>query len=502
MTGMDAFELVDKIAVGWNLGNTLDSNTADITFDSTPAKAVTSWGNEEPTLELFETVKAAGFNAVRIPITWYQHVKYDEATDGYVINDEWMAYVKKVVDYAYYLDLIVIIDTHCEIWYCNEKYTNETYENATKMIQTIWGRLSEEFADYDQGLIFEGMNEPEEYDIGEDIEWGTGTAEGREYINNLNQVFVDVVRAQGSKANKERALLLPTYAASAQTKALEDFRVPDNAGNVIMSVHAYWPYSFARTGNPLNSHYPGSSVDYGGDYESDVNELFDKLERISGEKNIPIIIGEFAATDNENNEDRVRWVTHYLTRAKEAGIACFWWDNQNVSFAPGDEFGLLHRKSGGWYTNAIPVVQAMMSVYGQECILSTYEFPKRDGFSWDKIPVEKEWEAIFYSNTGKKLSDWEGMRLNNLEKYMDGNYEFVVVYDSEWYPNLVFDSNWYLVPAGGLSTNAYMLTFSMKDIYYAMDRERVVLEDMEEFFVTATDRSMVLYAVYAVPVKK
>lgn len=500
-TGLNAFELVDKIAVGWNLGNTLDCEADEVSFDSTPAKAVTAWGNEEPTLAMFEAVKAAGFNAVRIPITWYQHMKYDEATDTYIINEEWMDYVKKVVDYAYYLDFIVIINTHHEAWYLDAEYTEETFIKSAKMLQTIWERVAEEFADYDQALIFESMNEPRETGLGSDIEWEGGRAEGRKYINDLNQVFVDTVRAQGSKANQERALLLPTYAADSDIKTLEGFEIPDNAGNVIMSVHAYEPYTFTMTGdNPVNFRYPGIST-WDISVEDQVNALFDNLGRITKEKNIPIIIGEFAASDNENTEDRVRWVTHYLTRAKELGIACFWWDCQNVQDAPGDEFGLLHRKSGRWYVNAIPVVQAMMDLYERECTLPEFKFPERTGFSWDNIPIEDDWKEMFYLEKGQKIDSWGSVRMNLWVIYLKGNHEIVVVYDSNQLPKLILQDGNHYVESGSHSENAYMLSFSMDDINHALDRERILLKDIKELYVGTMNSPMTLYGVYAVPIK-
>ena len=47
---------------GWNLGNTLDAIPDE-----------TSWGNPPVTKALFDTIKAQGFNSVRIPVTWSNH---------------------------------------------------------------------------------------------------------------------------------------------------------------------------------------------------------------------------------------------------------------------------------------------------------------------------------------------------------------------------------------------------------------------------------------------
>ena len=55
--------------LGWNLGNTLEANCGE-----------TAWGNPATTQALINAVKAAGFNAIRIPASWNCHI-----TDGTTI---------------------------------------------------------------------------------------------------------------------------------------------------------------------------------------------------------------------------------------------------------------------------------------------------------------------------------------------------------------------------------------------------------------------------------
>ena len=66
-TGMesDAFVLAKKIYLGWNLGNSLESTSATTT--GSVASGETDWGNAKVTKAMIDAVKAAGFNAVRIP---------------------------------------------------------------------------------------------------------------------------------------------------------------------------------------------------------------------------------------------------------------------------------------------------------------------------------------------------------------------------------------------------------------------------------------------------
>lgn len=501
LTGLDRDEIVDKIILGWNLGNTLESTNNAAKYNASPATFVTAWGNEEPTQEVFDAVKAAGFNAVRIPVTWYQKTYYDAATDTYVINPEWMAYVKKTVDYAYYSGLFVILNTHHEHWIETSEYTDETYATASKMMKDIWTQVAEAFADYDQGLIFEGLNEPRR--VGASDEWSNGTANDWEYLNKLEKIFIDTVRGQGSVANKERLLMLTGYSAGATClDAINAIEIPANAGNVAISIHAYSPYEFCMTGeNPANFHFPGTS-EWGRNYEADLNWMFSNLKRIAEEKNVRFILGEYGSSDNNNPEDRARWATYYLSLAKDAGIPCFVWDNQGrENYSAGDRFGLLHRKSATWHESCIPMLQAMMKVYGQPSSLPKYVAPVRTAFSWKNIPVENNWIQLYRSESGEKLDAWAPVWINNWKPYLNDNYKIVVVYDSGAQPTLVLQGGWHHIRSSEDAGTPYLLSFSMDDVNLTLERENIKLGDMTGFFASAGSQPMTLYGVYAVPVK-
>ncbi|WP_461248003.1 cellulase family glycosylhydrolase, partial [Treponema sp. R6D11] len=60
---LSASEIVAEIKIGWNLGNTLDANPNE-----------TSWGNPLTKKSNIDAIKAAGFNAIRIPVSWSRHV--------------------------------------------------------------------------------------------------------------------------------------------------------------------------------------------------------------------------------------------------------------------------------------------------------------------------------------------------------------------------------------------------------------------------------------------
>ena len=77
-----ADEAVANMRIGWNLGNTLDSNSGDLEnmwiekwSQRRPYDYETAWGQPETKPELFKLFKDAGFNAIRVPVTWYPHME-------------------------------------------------------------------------------------------------------------------------------------------------------------------------------------------------------------------------------------------------------------------------------------------------------------------------------------------------------------------------------------------------------------------------------------------
>ena len=98
-----ASELVSELKVGWNLGNSLD------VFDGTGLSTETGWGNPKTTKQMIDGIKDKGFNLIRIPVTWGNHVD-----DSYTIDSEWLDRVQEVVNYAYDDGMYVIINSDDE----------------------------------------------------------------------------------------------------------------------------------------------------------------------------------------------------------------------------------------------------------------------------------------------------------------------------------------------------------------------------------------------------
>ncbi len=337
-------ELVEDMKIGWNLGNTLDCYNVE----NPPEDFETAWGNPKTTFQMIEAVKNAGFNAVRIPITWNEHM------DGSTVDSAWLQRVGEVVGYVLDNGMYAIINVHHDdyTWLC-PSYEKES--EAASRYTALWSQISEYFKDYGNKLLFEAMNEPRV--VGEENEWSIGTAESREVVNRLNALFVQTVRGSGGK-NDHRFLIVPTHAASSEEAAINDFVLPDSH-NLIVSVHYYFPYDFV-----LNE---DGTADWGSEEDkAALDSGFDRVKKRFADKGIPVIIGEFGVTCKNNDSTRREYFNYFIKSAKKRGFTCFVWDNGIE-----DEFGLLNRSTCTWWHE--DVVRAMISASTVKNISLTYK---------------------------------------------------------------------------------------------------------------------------------
>ena len=507
LTGQSAFDITSQMVIGWNLGNSLDSTNDNLTMDSSPKKFAMAWGNPEPTKELIEAVKNGGFNTIRIPTTWYQHLYLDESTNTYKIDAKWLAYVKQFVDYAYDMDMFVILNVHHENWVNVAKFTDETYNDASKKLNDIWSCLAETFKDYDQHLVFEGMNEPRETNNPSNSEWGDGDANSWNYINRLNKVFVDAVRGQGSSYNKERLLMLPGYHAGNSVSTVRAIEIPENSGNVALSVHAYNPYFFCMdTSNMANHTYPGASG-YGSDYKTELQTMFNSYKSIIAEKNVPIVMGEFSASDFNNTESRINWAKDYLSMAKDAGIPCVLWDNNVVADGNsdnGEAHGYIYRLTNTWYPNSAPVIAAMMDTVG----VSYYNLPEykeyvAPEFSWDNVKIGDDWIELYYNKDGNALTAWTPDKVSGWQQYLNEDYMYAMVFDAMIDPAIVAQTSnngWYYILSDNDLNSDFVLYYTYEDIKKVFDSNSADIGSISDLYVSSHAGDATIYGLYAVPV--
>lgn len=342
----DAFEsagqAVLNMGAGWNLGNTLDSNSGDLDnmwieayTSRTPKDYETAWGQPEATRALIHMFKEAGFGAIRVPVTWYPHMgtitlhnqnQWDPSTwSGTEVDPAWMARVKEVVDYVIDEGMYCILNVHHDTGAGSTAWliaSVDSFDAAKTRYQALWEQIANQFKDYGPKLLFESYNEmldpydswcfasfatPDRYDA-------TVATSAYNGINSYARLFAETVRATGGN-NAYRNLIVNTYGAcsgdgtwnSHLSEPLTQMALPEEPGHIAIQVHSYWDAT------QFNSQ------------KADIDRLFTNLDtHIVKRLGVPVIIGEWGGSTAEDQLN-VRFASYFSQKAKAAGIAAFWW---------------------------------------------------------------------------------------------------------------------------------------------------------------------------------
>ena len=322
MRNITSQQLVEDMTFGWNLGNTLDVCQADRDGDGKINEHVeagekvdeTLWGNPKATKELFTSLKKNGVNAVRIPVTWRDHMDSNGNIDR-----EWMDRVQQVVDYAYSQGMYVIINVHHDgggdpkfgAWIIEE--SQKDYNTFLKKYKNIWKQIAERFKNYSDYLIFESMNE-----VGFDTLYNKNKADAYNLINKINQDFVDIIRATGGN-NAKRHLLIAGYYTDIERTCDSLYKMPDDkAGRCILSVHYYTPWDFCTCDR---KHTWGTNSEV-----RQMETLIGKMKKNFVDKGIPVIIGEYAASGSDLSSC-IFFIEKLTKLCSDYGIATFIWDS-------------------------------------------------------------------------------------------------------------------------------------------------------------------------------
>ncbi len=330
---------VEGMGTGWNLGNTLDAHGIS------GLGTETYWGQPKTTQAMMQGLYDAGIRTVRIPVSWHNHVNA-----AYTVDVEWMARVREVVDYAIDEGLYVIINIHHD----NEEgfyFPDQQHrERSIAYVTRIWKQIALEFRNYDDKLVFELLNEPRLVGYSNEWNWSDSDSllsKAAELIAEMEQAALDAIRATESN-NTERFVMITPYVASPWAALSGKFAIPNDSADdkLILSVHAYTPYVFAMED-------PGVKV-FMSAHTSDIDNFMGQLNAtfVSG-KGMPVIIGEYGATNKNNLSDREDWFSYYVAKARSYGMLTVLWDNGNHEVPPSGEFselyGFYNRTAQSWY---------------------------------------------------------------------------------------------------------------------------------------------------------
>lgn len=333
---LTATEVAKQMTPGWNLGNTMEAGDKANNFTNKGGlEAETAWQDTKTTQAIIDYVKAQGFRSIRIPCAWVMGHLSNAAT--YEIDKAWMARVKEIVDYSLKAGLYVVINQHWDGGWLENNIADDTKMASNKVILTaIWKQIAATFKDYDERLLFAGLNEP--------------NAENQEATNNLiayEQTFIDVVRQSGGN-NARRILIIqgPGTSIDHTHNFMTKLPTDPTADRMMVEVHYYAPWQwwgmekdeswgkvFYYWGD--GNHVEGSERNATHSEEAYVEEQLEMMKQQFGDKGIPVYIGEFGANwrtmpAGENQAKHNASIqSHYrvvVLKAIEKGMVPVIWD--------------------------------------------------------------------------------------------------------------------------------------------------------------------------------
>ena len=326
-----AKELAKAMYPGWNLGNTMEAGDVANNFTNAGGLgAETAWQSTQTTKALIDFVKAQGFKSVRIPTSWVMGHITD--AENMTIDPAWLARVKEIVDYCISDGLYVFINDHWDGgWIEVEGFskTSSSYEAVDETIiadkvnklKKLWTNIATYFKDYNEYLMFAGLNEPfQEYSL-----FGTRHSELTPILERYNQAFVDAVRATGG--NNAKRVLIVQGPSTNISSTVNYFNMPTDTenGKLMVEVHYYEPWDFC-----------GSNATKDWNADASVKTSFESLKTKFVNHDIPVVIGEYGANWQENTESHNDAIRRYfksvVENAGNCGIVPFAWDINVVSY--------------------------------------------------------------------------------------------------------------------------------------------------------------------------
>lgn len=321
-TPQAAADAVAAMGLGFNFGNTLEANSTGLAGNLDDiSRYETCWGQPQITRAQFDYLKAGGFGAVRIPITWAQHM--NAAGD---VDEAFMARVEQVVDDALAAGLYCIINVHHDTadgafaWI---KADADNHAANQAKYKHLWTQIATRFADRPAQLLFEAYNEM----LNANGDWWEGNVTAEQYaaLNAYAQDFVDAVRATGG-SNLTRNVIVSPYAAQNNQKSLDAFVVPVDQ-HIIAEVHSYDPYDW------INQHGAWDTA-----CQQEISAMFARLGTRFAAQGIPYIVGEYgthgagqqsvtAASGDALKQAAADQAAQFATLARQNNTAAFYWMN-------------------------------------------------------------------------------------------------------------------------------------------------------------------------------
>jgi aryl-phospho-beta-D-glucosidase BglC (GH1 family) len=331
-----AFAQLPSPTYGWNLGNTLE-----------PPCGEGCWA-PAATQAMINEVADAGFNTIRIPVAWNSHASQ---TAPYTIDASWLNRVKQVVDWSLDANLTVMINSHWDDGWFESNIGDTVNPTINAKMNSYWTQIANNFAGYDERLLFAAANEPNIRDDELDNVAQMAT------LTSYYQTFVNAVRGTGG-SNTSRWLVVqgPITDIDLTDSLMNTLPSDPTEDRLAVEVHYYDPFQFtlmtddAWWGNQFyfwGDDYNSATLPTRNATHSEEDHLVAQLQKMNTKfvsQGVPVILGEFSATNRTGNPEltgaeldlhlasRVYYHQQIVDLSNSLGIAPFYWDNGWTGF--------------------------------------------------------------------------------------------------------------------------------------------------------------------------
>ena len=311
-----------SMGLGTNFGNCMDAVANWLNMNNNSVTEFEkAWGQEPTTKAMVDFLKKKGFNAIRVPVTWFQHMKEDGTVD-----EAWMNRVQEIVDYIMDNNMYCILNVHHDTGADDDntkhwiKADEDNYNANKEKFESLWTQIANRFKNYNQRLVFEGYNEM----LDASNTWNAPkNANSYKGLNGYAQSFVNAVRATGGN-NETRNLIVNTYAAATGEDVLNNLVIPTdkNEGHIAVEAHTYAPWDWFAKGT------------WDASCSQEIKNMFTNLNNKFISKGIPCIIGEYgtngstSVSKNSSNSEKqaaADQAADIIKQAKAYGAATFYW---------------------------------------------------------------------------------------------------------------------------------------------------------------------------------
>lgn len=319
-----ATQLIAKLKLGVNIGNTLELNNIE----------------PYPTAAYIKFLKQTGFNAVRLPCGWFLKGGNNSTAQ---IPQSWMDSVKQVIQWCVTNDMYVFVNIHWDGGWLENNVSLAKTDSVNARQKAYWEQIATAFRDFDEHVMFASANEPN----------CTDDATSKVLVS-YHQTFINAVRSTGGR-NAYRTLII--QGPDEFIRPGRYFPSDPTPDRLAFEFHNYSPTSFAiLDADPAEGGW-GPILFYWGagnhstvepirnatsGEEADQLAFYKKIKENYIDKGIPCVMGEYSANrrsasskyvpkelDKHNNSVDA-WYTYLTKQCLAIGAKPFLWETGGV----------------------------------------------------------------------------------------------------------------------------------------------------------------------------